>query len=92
MQGYDYFIALLDEIQHIWPRPFGISSILFLLTRYSPFLDAAVLFARLSKPLMEVEMGYNLTTGLKIAVSIDSSETIYRRFYIAQAGEHLVNG
>jgi len=51
---YDYSLTLPDEIKYIWTNPFAISSILFFLTRYPPFVDSLLLFihahAGLSEP------------------------------------------
>ncbi|KAH7925428.1 hypothetical protein BV22DRAFT_1033983 [Leucogyrophana mollusca] len=36
---YDYFLTVELEIKHIWPAPWSILKVLYLSTRYSPFMD-----------------------------------------------------
>ncbi|KAH7925434.1 hypothetical protein BV22DRAFT_1033991, partial [Leucogyrophana mollusca] len=36
---YDFFLTLELEIRHIWPAPWSILKVLYLSTRYSPFID-----------------------------------------------------
>lgn len=42
-QAYDYFLNLNDEITLIWPTPLNIGKTLYLLVRYVPFIDGALL-------------------------------------------------
>jgi len=40
---YDYVLMLPAEIEHIWKTKFGIGSVLYVLTRYIPFVEAPFL-------------------------------------------------
>ncbi|KAJ7584804.1 hypothetical protein C8J56DRAFT_949088 [Mycena floridula] len=42
---YDYFCTLDQEIKYVWSRPWGFSTILFLLNRYPPFVDTMLLLS-----------------------------------------------
>ncbi|KAJ7576006.1 hypothetical protein C8J56DRAFT_974328 [Mycena floridula] len=37
--SWDYLCTLDTEINHVWSRPFSISSVIFFLNRYLPFID-----------------------------------------------------
>lgn len=43
MQAYDYLTTLDREVSLIWASPWSIAKVLFLLTRYLPFADVAVI-------------------------------------------------
>jgi len=36
---YDFFCTLDLEVNHVWSRPFSTSTLIFVLNRYSPFID-----------------------------------------------------
>jgi hypothetical protein len=44
--AYDYSLTLSSEVVHIWANQFITYSTLFLVTRYLPFFDSAIIFAR----------------------------------------------
>jgi hypothetical protein len=46
IQAYDYSLTLSSEVKHIWANQFRTYSTLFLITRYLPFFDIAITFAR----------------------------------------------
>ncbi|KAF8999406.1 hypothetical protein BDQ17DRAFT_1410694 [Cyathus striatus] len=41
---YDYFLTLNLEVNLIWPSSLGVVKILFLIARYSPFIDSFIIF------------------------------------------------
>jgi len=41
---YDYLITFSGEVQHIWGHSFSPITLVFLLTRYLPFVDSTLLF------------------------------------------------
>ena len=45
---YDYFVLLDREVEHIWGKEWNVSKILFILSRYGPFFDVPIHFARKS--------------------------------------------
>ena len=43
LQVYDYFLTLPDEVSLIWAAPWTPMKVLFLLTRYIPFIDGGIM-------------------------------------------------
>jgi len=47
---YDYFLTFDSEVSLVWPAPWGLGKILFLLTRYLPRIDTAIVLYHNLKP------------------------------------------
>ena len=45
-QVYDYVLTLDREATFIWPSPMSVTKVLFLLTRYAPFIDIGMIIWR----------------------------------------------
>ncbi|EAU85346.2 hypothetical protein CC1G_07616 [Coprinopsis cinerea okayama7 len=52
---HDYFLTLDYEVQLIWDSPWRLTKILYLMTRYLPFLDLTILliYLNVSRPAVE---------------------------------------
>lgn len=46
LQSFDYILTVHHEIEYIWESKWNLVKILFLLTRYLPFIDCVVVFIR----------------------------------------------
>ena len=49
-QVYDWILLFDREVEHIWRREWNVSKILYLLSRYGPFIDAPINLASKSDP------------------------------------------
>jgi len=76
---YDYFLTLDQEISLVWRRPRSIHNILFVLTRYLPFIDTITfVIYKLSVPFLTVRICriiYPIQAALCV-VGVCSSEAI----------------
>lgn len=75
---YDYLLTFNSETTLIWPSKWSLTKVLFLLTRYGPFIDSGIILWQLMKPEMSYgdcdfvykSTGWLLLTGVFIAECI----------------------
>ncbi|KAF9007425.1 hypothetical protein BDQ17DRAFT_1324022 [Cyathus striatus] len=60
---YDYCLTLSSEVDVIWPSKWNLIKILFVLVRYTPFFDSAVLFYHHFAPHVSPESCFKAYTA-----------------------------
>ncbi|KAF5359411.1 hypothetical protein D9756_003585 [Leucocoprinus leucothites] len=61
----DYFHTLTTEISFLWPSPWTVVKFMFFISRYSPFLDAAIYIFCLSPSLEDQHMVKRYRTDVR---------------------------
>ncbi|KAH8119839.1 hypothetical protein DFH11DRAFT_1556813 [Phellopilus nigrolimitatus] len=75
---YDYLITFNAEKRLIWPSPWSLPKVLFLLTRYLPFIDTSIVLWHQFNPFMtqrDCTLAY-MSTGWMILLGILVAEII----------------
>ncbi|KAE9404509.1 hypothetical protein BT96DRAFT_419698 [Gymnopus androsaceus JB14] len=87
--SYDYFLSLAQEITYVWPSNWGFVKVLYLISRYSPFIDTILAVAERLNPDIDIGACNSIMTfntifaGLGIGISdlvlIIRTYTVYQR-------------
>ncbi|KAJ7076039.1 hypothetical protein B0H15DRAFT_865243 [Mycena belliarum] len=89
---YDLACTIDQEVLYVWPRPWSMSTALFLLNRYLPFVDTLLsLSAKFSRLSPEDCLARNIAIGWLSALGIMLSEVILMlRTYAIWERKHSV--
>jgi hypothetical protein len=71
VQAYDYLITFETEKKYVWDSTWKLGKILYILTRYSPMIDAPMLMACMCKSFVS-PMSSNGAFGSPISTWRDS--------------------
>ncbi len=78
-KAHDYFLTLNAEVSLIWPSRFNFVKVLFLLTRYMPFVDVSlVLYCESSNVVFcQIETTKDILDQLREDISAETCRQVY---------------
>ncbi|KAF9446641.1 hypothetical protein P691DRAFT_170475 [Macrolepiota fuliginosa MF-IS2] len=90
---YEYFLTIIPEISFIWPSRWTSVKVLYLLTRYSPFVDSGLAIPAyiISTATTEMCMNLNIAHTIFVYIGIVFAEVmlVYRVWVVWNQGQWM---